>query len=133
MALVKDVDKSVQGLSRAGGTLEYMAPEQAIGCASDQSDLYSLAKVIIEMITGSRLVNLLPDAGLDLSQRVRKLFSVGDFGLSPPTIEILASALEFHPAHRLHDVRLLAESIANDLESSPPSTINSPSATDVRL
>jgi hypothetical protein len=117
MAIIKDVDKSMHRLSRAGGTLQYMAPEQAIGCASSEADLYSLAKVAIEMLTGSRLVDLLPDAGLDLSQRVRELLSVGTFALSPASIEILASALEFDPARRPHDVRQLTEAIADDFES----------------
>ncbi len=117
MAIVKDLDKSIHGLSRAGGTVHYMAPEQAIGYASSEADLYSLAKVAIEMITGNRLVDLLPDAGLDLSQRVRELMSAGTFGLLPGTIEILASALEFDPAHRPRDVRRLTEAIAADLES----------------
>ena len=117
MAIVKDPDKSMHGLSRAGGTVHYMAPEQAIGYASSEADLYSLAKVAIEMLIGSRLVDLLPDAGLDLSQRVRELLLAGSFGLSPSTIEILVSALEFDPAHRPHDVRRLADAIADDLES----------------
>jgi hypothetical protein len=39
MAIVKDLDKSIHGLSHTGGTVHYMAPEQAIGYASSEADL----------------------------------------------------------------------------------------------
>jgi hypothetical protein len=69
------------------------------------------------MLTGTRLADLLPDAGLDLAQRVRELLFSGALGLSPATIEILASAMEFDPARRPHDVRRLTEAIAADFAS----------------
>jgi len=117
MAMVKDLDKSLHGLSRAGGTVHYMAPEQAIGYASREADLYSLAKVTIEMVTGSSLVELLPDAGLDLSERVREMLPGRETGLSAGSVELLARALEFDPARRPVDVKGFTEAIAGDLEA----------------
>ncbi len=76
IAIVKDPDQTIHGLSRAAGTLHYMAPEQAVGYASPASDVYSLAKIALETITGRRLSELLPDASLDLPLRVRE-FAAG--------------------------------------------------------
>ena len=47
IAIVQDPDEPLHGLSRAAGTLYYMAPEQAIGYADESSDIYSLAKILI--------------------------------------------------------------------------------------
>ena len=58
IALVKDPDETVHGLSRAAGTIDYMAPEQGIGYADESSDIYSLAKVLIEMLSGGAAFHL---------------------------------------------------------------------------
>jgi ligand-binding sensor domain-containing protein len=117
MAIVKDPDRSLAGLSRAGGTLHYMAPEQALGHASAEGDIYSLAKVAIEMMTGRRITDLLPEATLDLSEQVRAFLQEQSLGLSPFSIELLASSLEFDPARRVKSVGDLIEPIAHDLEA----------------
>jgi serine/threonine protein kinase len=41
IVIVQDPDETLHGLSRAAGTLQYMAPEQAIGYADATSDIYS--------------------------------------------------------------------------------------------
>jgi hypothetical protein len=114
IAIVKDPDETMYGLSRAAGTLNYMAPEQAIGFADASTDIYSLAKMLMEMLTGQRLSELLPDASMDLPDRVRDLLQGLD-ALSPASIERIAQALEFDPARRPKDAYAFAASIADDL------------------
>jgi ligand-binding sensor domain-containing protein len=118
IAIVQDPDETLHGLSRAAGTIYYMAPEQAIGYADPSTDIYSLAKILIEMLTGKRLSTLLPDASMDLPDRVRELLSHLSLGLSSASIELIASALIFDPAHRPKNAGLFADQIADDLESS---------------
>jgi serine/threonine protein kinase len=117
ISIVKDANETLHGLSRAAGSFEYMAPEQAIGYAQPSSDVYSLAKVIIEMLTGQRLLQLLPDAALDLADRVRDLLR--DRGaLSGESIDLLSRALEFDPQKRPDVASAVADPIARDLEGS---------------
>ena len=116
IAIVKDPDETLHGLSRAAGTLHYMAPEQGIGYADASTDIYSLAKILIEMLTGERLSALLPDASIDLPQRVRGLLAGLPLGLSSLSIDLIARALEFHPLSRASDASGFADTIAKDLE-----------------
>jgi tRNA A-37 threonylcarbamoyl transferase component Bud32 len=117
IAIVKDPDETLHGLSRAAGTLYYMAPEQAIGYADSSTDIYSLAKIVLEMMTGQRLSTLLPDASMDLPARVRELLSGLPVPLSPPAIDLLSSALEFDPSRRPKVAGEFSSVIARDLES----------------
>lgn len=118
IAIVQDPDETLHGLSRAAGTIYYMAPEQAIGYADPSSDIYSLAKVLMEMLTGQRLSSLLPDASMDLPARVREFLTAENFGLSPASIDLIASALEFDPSRRPKNAGEFAFSIARDLDTS---------------
>jgi serine/threonine protein kinase len=95
-----------------------MAPEQAVGFVDAASDIYSLAKVTLEMLTGKRLSQLLPNASRDLPQRVRELLTGMPFALSPASRELLSSALEFDPDKRPSSAVQFASQIAADLESS---------------
>lgn len=115
IAIVKDPDETLHGLSRAAGTIYYMAPEQAVGYADSSTDIYSLAKILIEMLTGQRLSVLLPDASIDLSERVRDLLQSLPLGLSSASIELISTALEFDPARRPRIAGLFAERVAEDL------------------
>ena len=119
IAIVKDPDETLHGLSRAAGTIYYMAPEQAIGYADASTDIYSLAKIVIEMLTGKRLSLLLPDASMDLPDRVRELLSTLGLPLSTPAIELLSSALEFDPIRRPKNAASFAERVAQDLDADP--------------
>ena len=116
IAIVKDPDETLHGLSRAAGTLHYMAPEQGIGYADPSTDIYSLAKILIEMLTGKRLSELLPDASIDLPLRVKELLASLSLGLSDTSIALIARSLEFHPLHRPSDVTEFAATVAADLE-----------------
>lgn len=117
IAIVKDPDETLHGLSRAAGTLYYMAPEQAIGYADSSTDIYSLAKIVVEMLTGQRLSELLPDASMDLPARVREYLSGTQIPLALQAIELLSSALEFDPLRRPRIAGEFAARIAQDLES----------------
>jgi serine/threonine-protein kinase len=117
IAIVKDPDKTMHGLSRAAGTIYYMAPEQSIGYAEASSDIYSLAKIVIEMLTGERLTTLLPDASMDLPERVRELLGGLRLGLTRGSIELMSLALEFDPGRRPKNAAEFARQIAGDLRS----------------
>ena len=119
IAIVKDANETLHGLSRAAGSFDYMAPEQAIGYAEPSSDIYSLAKVVIEMLTGRQLKDLLPDAAMDLPGRVRELARNLEVNLSEDSAVMLAAALEFDPARRPSVAGLFAAPIIADLESQP--------------
>jgi len=92
-----------------------MAPEQAVGFALPASDIYSLAKIVLEMLTGERLSVLLPHAGMDLPDRVREFARHLPMRLSERSIDLLAAALEFDPSRRPQDAQLFAEPIVRDL------------------
>jgi len=94
-----------------------MAPEQSIGYADSSTDIYSLAKILIEMLTGQRLSTLLPDASMDLPDRVRELLAGLNLGLSFSSIELMSSALEFDPSRRPKGANEFAQRIARDLGS----------------
>ena len=117
IAMVKEPDKTMHGLSRAAGTIYYMAPEQAIGFAGPSSDVYSLAKILLEMLTGERLSTLLPDAAMDLPDRVKELIRGLPIKFCDESIEAIGSALQFDPSLRPRDARSFAEPIGRDLLS----------------
>jgi serine/threonine protein kinase len=94
-----------------------MAPEQAIGYAEPSSDIYSLAKVVIEMLTSRQLKDLLPDAAMDLPQRVKELLKTQAPVLTEESAQMLASALEFDPSRRPSAAGPFAEPIVRDLEA----------------
>lgn len=116
IAIVKAPDQTMHGLSRAAGTIYYMAPEQAVGFATPASDVHSLAKIVLEMITGQRLSTLLPHANIDLPDRARELIRGLPIRLSVESVELLALALEFDPARRPQAAMGFAQPIAGDLE-----------------
>ena len=117
IAIVKDANETLCGLSRAAGSFDYMAPEQAIGYAEASTDIYSLAKVAVEVLTGRRLSQLLPAAALDLGVRTRELLKTLEVNLSDETVDLLAGALEFDPARRPHVAGCFVNPLARDLES----------------
>jgi len=119
IAIVKEPDQTIHGLSRAAGTIYYMAPEQAIGFATPASDVYSLTKILLEMLTGQRLSTLLPNAALDLPDRVRELVRGLPIPLSGQSVDLLGSALEFDPSRRPQSAMPFAEPIVRDLSAAP--------------
>ncbi len=117
IAIVKEPDQTMHGLSRAAGTLYYMAPEQTVGFATPASDVYSLAKILLEMLTGQRLSTLLPNAHMDLPNRVRELARGLPVPLSAQSVELIGAALEFDPSRRPQSALPFAEPIVRDLSA----------------
>jgi tRNA A-37 threonylcarbamoyl transferase component Bud32 len=134
IAIVKDPDKSMHGISRAAGSFAYMAPESVLGYAVAATDIYSLAKILIEMLTGQALIELVPDASVDLPERVRACLAVKSLGLSESSLALISSAVEFHPSVRPNSAGLFADQIARDLDAanspSGPSANPGPSPSD---
>jgi tRNA A-37 threonylcarbamoyl transferase component Bud32/streptogramin lyase len=120
IAIVKDANETMYGLSRAAGTFDYMAPEQALGYAEPSSDIYGLTRVFVEMLTGRRMKALLPDAAIDLPQRLRHLLRELNCGLSEESLDLLASAQEFDPVKRPSDVSAFVRPVVRDLLSPGP-------------
>lgn len=116
IAIVKSPEETFHGISRVAGTLQYMAPEQVIGYADATTDIYSLAKVFMEMLTGLPWANLLPQATLDLPEQVRGYLVTHQQLLSNESIEMIASALMFDPGRRPNSIYVFAEPIIRDLE-----------------
>ncbi len=115
IAIIKDADATLHGLSRAAGTFNYMASEQAVGYAQPSSDIYSLAHLVIEMLSGRPLPDFLAGAALDLPQRVRALLETWDLPLSGASIEMLLTALEFDRMRRPSSAILFADPFVRDL------------------
>jgi tRNA A-37 threonylcarbamoyl transferase component Bud32 len=126
IAIVKEPDQTIHGLSRAAGTIYYMAPEQAVGFATPASDIYGLTKVVLEMMTGQRLSALLPDASMDLPERAREFLRRLPIRLSAESVEMLGSALEFDPARRPQAALPFAQPIVRDLEAASSGLSASP-------
>jgi tRNA A-37 threonylcarbamoyl transferase component Bud32 len=116
ISLVKEADETLHGLSRAAGTFEYMAPEQAIGYARPSSDIYSLAKLLVEMLTGERLAALLPNASMDLPARVREVLTKLPVSFSEVSVQLISMALEFDPSRRPENAAAFVACIVQDLE-----------------
>ncbi|MFC5865371.1 protein kinase [Acidicapsa dinghuensis] len=119
IAIVKSPNQTFHGISRVAGTLDYMAPEQVIGYADASTDIYSLAKVILEMLTGLRWTELFPDATLDLPDRIAGYFSKNSDIFCADSIEQIVSAIAFDPAKRPKDVWAFARPIIRDMEQLP--------------
>jgi formylglycine-generating enzyme required for sulfatase activity len=88
------------------GTPEYMAPEQAIGSATPQSDIYSLGVVLYEMVTGRKPFT----ADTPLAVMIKHI----NDPLPPPT--------RFVPQLPMSVVRILIKSLAKKTDNRYPDT-----------
>ncbi|MBL8683168.1 MAG: serine/threonine protein kinase [Myxococcales bacterium] len=112
--------QSITQVGMVFGTPEYMAPEQALGAEVDnRADLYALAVVLFECLTGRRpfdaedVVTLL---GLQISEPVPKLLEVApDLDVPPELDDFFAKALAKKPANRFATAGELVESLSNAL------------------
>ncbi|HET6979309.1 MAG TPA: protein kinase [Pyrinomonadaceae bacterium] len=110
---------TVRGSS--AGTLAYMSPEQLLGeKVFAQSDIYSMAVVAYEMITGRRPFSpTSPAQMLELQRKgVRAKPTDLRSGLSKRAQDILLRALEFEPSHRYKSAVQFADELAEALNES---------------
>jgi hypothetical protein len=68
------------------------------------------------MLAGRRVADLLPGV-LDIPERLPELLRNLDIALSEQAVDMLAHALEFHPARRPQAAGSFARPIISDLES----------------
>jgi serine/threonine-protein kinase len=119
-----DQEKDATHLTSSGtglGTPDYMAPEQWTGEPTAQSDLYSLAVVLYEMITGHRPYTADTPAGVLLKQATEPLplpkLYIPDL---PRDVEsVLLRALAKEPKDRYPDMHTFIEELQNLLAGRP--------------
>ena len=98
------------------GTMKYMAPEQFIGLASPASDIYSLAVVCFEIMTGSTPYEETDPGQLAAEDHRRFIERVSKAkGIPDSARPILARALAFDPSRRPKDAETFANLVAGAL------------------
>ena len=105
-------DDNITGAGTIVGTLQYMAPEQLEGRATDaRTDIFAFGAVLYEMVTGQRAFQGSSQASLIaaiLSSQPTPLLQLSP--VSPPALDrLLHTCLEKDPEERCqsaHDVRL---------------------------
>jgi serine/threonine protein kinase len=111
---------SLTGSGMAIGTPDYMAPEQWTGTTSPQSDLYSLAIMLYEIVTGRKPYTGVTPAEILIKQATEPLPSPRQFAadLPIPFEEILFKALAKEPGDRFETVNAFIAAMEG-LESTP--------------
>jgi serine/threonine-protein kinase len=108
------------------GTPHYMSPEQATAekDLTSRSDLYSLATVVFEMLTGNP-----PHTGATAQQIIMKIItepaeSVAKYRKSVPphVVAAVAKAIEKLPADRFESAKMFADALANPAFTSAGAT-----------
>ena len=120
-------DDHVTRTGVALGSVDYMAPEQAHGADVDaRADIYSLACVLFQMLTGSVVFdrdNDLEKLWAHVHDPPRGLRALNP-GLPPGLQDVLERALAKNPADRQQSASELARDAASSLhESSPPASL----------
>ena len=118
----KDATK-LTGTDTGIGTPDYMAPEQWVGDATAQSDLYSLGVVLYEMITGHRPYTADTPAGVLLKQANEPLPLPKKYipDLPQDVESVLLKALAKEPEDRYADMHIFVEDLKKLLDGSPVS------------
>ena len=142
---------STTNLGIIAGSLHYIAPEQLSGQAvSTATDIYSLAIIAYEMVTGRRPFN--PDAPSELVvvQQLAEMHRAEDLirpkqlrpSLSETAQSVILNALSFDPQRRPQDARSFGEELARALTTgsnsfqatvvAPTSPVSAPDSFDIQ-
>jgi predicted Ser/Thr protein kinase len=89
--------------TRLAGSLEYMAPEQLYGQALPATDVYALALIVVECLTGKRVTPAAAEWGETVDRAARRLLDEAGLGAID-----LTRAFKFDPNEREADVRAIA-------------------------
>ncbi|HEU4694611.1 MAG TPA: protein kinase, partial [Vicinamibacterales bacterium] len=115
------IDNSVHTMSIAG-TAIYMSPEQARGLRADhRSDIFSLASVLYEMLTGAppfRRETVADTVSAILNEEPKDMTAVA--GLTPALERIVRHCLEKRPEDRFQNARDLIFALRSLSQPSPP-------------
>lgn len=116
IAIARDPRATQHALSRAAGSLLYMAPEQVFGFALPATDIYSFALVVFEMLTGKRAgdLGLGADSG-SLPADIRR--TLHELCPDLPDAAVLAEALALEPSLRPRDAAHFAARLVDWLKS----------------
>lgn len=126
VASIRDsaVDSAESGI-HVVGTLSYMAPEQFTGSSSAASDIYSLAVITYELLTGRRPFEGVPPTQAPLLRRegiVRRLAELRP-GLPPAAEAAVLKALSYDPEDRPRSAVEFGESFAGALIATEPQQV----------
>ena len=123
-----DAETRITGEGAGLGTVEYMAPEQAIGQADKRSDIYSLGVVLYQLLTG-----VVPYSGSTPLQVLLRRTNEPlpdprtlNPSLSAQMAQVLQTALAKDPAHRFQTALALGRAAQQMLPTVRPGS--SPSA-----
>jgi serine/threonine-protein kinase len=129
IATVIDSGEPAETVSRIAGTLRYMAPEQLSGRPSASSDLYSLAVITYEMLTGR--LPLRAENAVQLHAMQKAGVQIAPRSLRPDLPEeaeqAILKALAFEESDRQHTVAEFVRELSQGLRaaSSPSAAIRS--------
>jgi hypothetical protein len=111
IAIARDPRATQHALSRAAGSLLYMAPEQVFGFAAPGTDIYSFALVVFELLTGQRAGDLgLGSSSGSLPEEIRQ--SLRELCPDLPPADVLAEALVTAVSERPGDAAHFGERLA---------------------
>ena len=120
-----DAETRITGEGAGLGTVEYMAPEQAIGQADKRSDIYSLGIVLYQLLTG-----VVPYSGSTPLQVLLKRTNdplpdprTLNPSLSAQMVQVLQTALAKDPAERFQSALALGRAVQQvqpDVRLGPP-------------
>lgn len=104
--------------SYSGGTLDYMAPEQLFGFSSEKTDLYAVALLAFEMLTGKRLTELMCENPKEVDAALRRELASVLPAVPVAAIDLILHGANPDPALRPEDLEEWTGALTNILTQS---------------